>query len=340
VLVIVDPLMAFLAGDVNSHRDQDVRRALAPLSRLAEKTGAAVVVVRHLNKATGGSAIYRGGGSIGIVGAARSGLLVAKHPEDDAKRVLASIKNNLSAPAPSLVFGLAGAESGAVRVTWKGETSLNAAALLSAPTDPEERSAGQEAQDFLRDILSGGPRAAADVRKQANEAGVAWRTVERAKATLGVQAKRKGEAGKQGGGAREWALPAVNSANPEGWRPKTDTLSEGPENPAYVSKNNSSRLTPPNASGVKSAEPVGGVKAGASANPAVAVRALLASPPGWLGNQVAAARREGFPERLLKPLAAAISTHLYGTVRRDGETLPAVEAYLTHGVGCECEECS
>jgi hypothetical protein len=55
---------------------------------------------------------------------------------------------------------------------------------------------------------------------------------------------------------------------------------------------------------------------------------------------VAAARREGFPERLLKPLAAAISTHLYGTVRRDGETLPAVEAYLTHGVGCECEECS
>ena len=32
-LVVVDPLMAFLSGDTNSHRDQDVRRALAPLSR-------------------------------------------------------------------------------------------------------------------------------------------------------------------------------------------------------------------------------------------------------------------------------------------------------------------
>ena len=59
VLVVIDPLMAFLPGEVNSHRDQDVRRALAPLARLAERTGAAVVVVRHLNKASGGNALYR-----------------------------------------------------------------------------------------------------------------------------------------------------------------------------------------------------------------------------------------------------------------------------------------
>jgi RecA-family ATPase len=38
--VMVDPLMAFLSGDTNSHRDQDVRKALAPLAGLAERTGA------------------------------------------------------------------------------------------------------------------------------------------------------------------------------------------------------------------------------------------------------------------------------------------------------------
>jgi len=87
-LMIVDPLMAFLSGDVNSHRDQDVRRALAPLAAVAESTGAAVVVVRHLNKDSGGNVLYRGGGSIGIIGAARCALLVAKHPEDENIRNL------------------------------------------------------------------------------------------------------------------------------------------------------------------------------------------------------------------------------------------------------------
>ncbi|GFJ91707.1 ATP-binding protein [Phytohabitans rumicis] len=53
-VVIVDPLMAYLGGDVNSHRDQDVRRALAPLAKMAEQIGAAVILVRHLSK--GGAA--------------------------------------------------------------------------------------------------------------------------------------------------------------------------------------------------------------------------------------------------------------------------------------------
>src|SRR5438034_629662 len=60
-LVVIDPLMAYLAGEVNSHRDQDVRRGLHPLAHMAEQTGAAVVVIRHLNKVTGGNPLYRGG---------------------------------------------------------------------------------------------------------------------------------------------------------------------------------------------------------------------------------------------------------------------------------------
>ena len=78
--MVVDPLMAFLSGDTNSHKDQDVRRALAPLASVAQRTGAAVLIVRHLNKAGGGNTPYRGGGSLGIIGAARAGLVVAEDP--------------------------------------------------------------------------------------------------------------------------------------------------------------------------------------------------------------------------------------------------------------------
>jgi RecA-family ATPase len=69
-LVTIDPLVAFLAGTVNANRDQDVRRALHPVKDMAERTGAAILVVRHLRKAATDSAVQRGGGSIGIIGAA------------------------------------------------------------------------------------------------------------------------------------------------------------------------------------------------------------------------------------------------------------------------------
>jgi putative DNA primase/helicase len=95
-LVIVDPLVAFFSKKVDSHKDQDVRRALAPLAAVAERTGAAVQLVRHLSKGEGKNPVYRGGGSIGIIGAARIGSLVAKDPKDEERRVLAPVKNNLA----------------------------------------------------------------------------------------------------------------------------------------------------------------------------------------------------------------------------------------------------
>ena len=108
VLVIVDVLMAYLAGDVNAHRDQDVRRALHVLSAMADRTGCCVIVLRHLNKAGGGNALYRGGGSIGIIGAARAGFMCGTDPDDETgqPRVLASVKSNLAAEPPALAYRL------------------------------------------------------------------------------------------------------------------------------------------------------------------------------------------------------------------------------------------
>jgi subtilisin family serine protease len=76
-LVVIDPLMAYLGSDTNSYRDQDVRGILAPLARLADRTSAAIVVIRHFSKGQTPNVLYRGGGSIGIIGVAPDVKLMA-----------------------------------------------------------------------------------------------------------------------------------------------------------------------------------------------------------------------------------------------------------------------
>jgi hypothetical protein len=205
-LVIVDPLMAWIDSKHNTHRDQDCRRALHPLARLAEETGAAILVVRHLNKAAGLNPLYRGGGSIGIIGAARSGLLVAKDPDNPERRVLASTKCNLAKLPPSLVFDLSPSEpGGALRVGWMAESVHTAESLLAVPRDDEDRDAVQEAVEVLRAILESGPVPSEDVKRDARKAGIAERTLHRAKSVLGVKSRKVGFTGK---GSWQWSLPA------------------------------------------------------------------------------------------------------------------------------------
>ena len=85
-LLVIDPLSAFLGAGVDAHRDANVRQALANVADLAERTGLAVLCVRHLTKGGGSNPLYRGGGSIAFIAAARSGMLLAKDPESGPGR--------------------------------------------------------------------------------------------------------------------------------------------------------------------------------------------------------------------------------------------------------------
>jgi RecA-family ATPase len=190
--VVIDVLSAFLGSHVDSYRDQDVRAALMPLARVAERTGAAVVVLRHLSKTGGTNAIYRGGGSIGIIGAARAGLLVAPDPEDDTRRILAVTKSNLAAMPQALAYRLVGDEQYAcARIQWEGTTDHKAGDLLATP-DTEERSARDEAVEFLLDVLADGPVPSKQIDKLRRDAGIAERTLKRAKDKAGVETYREG----------------------------------------------------------------------------------------------------------------------------------------------------
>lgn len=198
-LVVVDVLMAFLPGKVDAHRDQDVRGVLSQVAAMAERTGSCVLLLRHLNKATGGSALYRGGGSIGIIGAARVGMLAAQDPEDESRRVLAVSKSNLAAIPSALGYRLVDSpEHGCARIDWLGVTTHSAQELLSIAADSDEdRSDRNEAVDWLSRWLvdQGGEAIASDVFKAAARDGLAKHTVQRARKRAGVSAHKDGFGG-------------------------------------------------------------------------------------------------------------------------------------------------
>ena len=241
-LLVVDPLMAHLGSDTNSYRDQDVRRALAPLSEAAERYGVAVVVLRHLNKATGGSALYRGGGSIGIIGAARVGLMAGRDPADENLVVLACSKNNIAARPDSLAFRLVSSpnDPGTAVIRWEGTSPLSAEDLCRpAPSDSPAR---DEAQDWLEAELEGGPRPAADLYRAAEAAGITEATLKRAKRRLNVESKRV--EGAAGDGYWVWELPRAEKAKGGNQAGKPKVLIPGGEHLSTLSGDGWPSATP------------------------------------------------------------------------------------------------
>lgn len=193
-LLIVDVFMAFLGPGTDSHRDQDIRRVLAALGAAADRQRCTVLLLRHLNKAKGGDPIYRGGGSIGIVGAARAGLLVGADPNDPTRRVLACVKSNLGVAPESLVYRLVDSpEHGVAHVEWLGTTHHDAKGLLGTPDpeeDPDERTA---VEHWLEDYLMvNGPTASKRVKNDAAKERFSEATLKRAKKKIGIEDRSSG----------------------------------------------------------------------------------------------------------------------------------------------------
>ena len=95
-MVVIDPLDSYLNPKIDGNKNSDVRRVLTRLRAVAEATGCAILMIRHLSKDPKvTNALYRGLGSIGYTGAARATFLVGRLPEDPEVRVLTGIKCNL-----------------------------------------------------------------------------------------------------------------------------------------------------------------------------------------------------------------------------------------------------
>ncbi len=223
-LLILDPLTAYLGG-VDSHKNAEVRAFLAPLSDFAEKTEMAVVCVSHLNKSSGNQAVLRVSGSMAFVAAARAVYVVTEDPHDDSRRLFLPLKNNLGPDQGGLAFRIESKEPEPNVVTsavaWEPEAinlSVNEALEL---VDAEERSAVDDAKEFLETLLIDGPCTVSKIEEEAKNAAHAWATVRRAKRSLGLESKKQGLQGPW-----VWQLSAKMLTDPEDAHP-TDVSTFG-----------------------------------------------------------------------------------------------------------------
>ncbi len=188
-LIIVDPLFAFVPSASDMYKPNEIRGLLSQLGAVATECGAAMIVVRHLRKSNSGKAIYQGIGSIDVIGAARSALLVAVHPEDPELRIMAHLKHNLAPKGDSWVYELKVEGDGNIPVLrWHGKSQITVDDLQGA--EPSGQNAQDAAMAFLREALKDGPKSATAVLAKAVSSGHAERTIDRARKAIGLKAKK------------------------------------------------------------------------------------------------------------------------------------------------------
>lgn len=200
-LLILDPIVSAVAGD--SHKGAEVRRSLQPVVALGQRLGCAVLGITHFSKGTSGrDPVERVTGSIAFAALARVVLVAAKVTGDsgdemEARRVLMRAKSNIGPDDGGFAYALERVEVApeveGQRVQWLEPLDGTARELLAeAETDNEDGSTASGVDGFLRGLLANGPVPAKAIKADADGAGYAMRTVQRAAQRLGVARRKDG----------------------------------------------------------------------------------------------------------------------------------------------------
>lgn len=200
ILIFIDPITAYM-GEANGHNTGDVRVALAPLQDLASRYNVAVVAISHLNKNGGnGKAINAVTGSTAYVAAARAAFLVAKDPNDESRRYLLQLKNNL-ANAAGLSFTIQskllpnGIEA-PLTVFNNEVVNINADEILGVSiAESSGNSVAHAAEEFLYEELKNGAVPTNELFARAKEVSISVSTLRRAQKRIGIVAAKGGYQG-------------------------------------------------------------------------------------------------------------------------------------------------
>src|SRR5262249_38928060 len=176
---------------------------LEALRRLAEQYQCAIVCIRHPAKSSqGGKALHRGLGSVDFIGAARTGMFVEQHPLDPTKALVAQSKSNIGPLGGTLLF-----RKRAGQFEWCGRSRLSAEMLAGSGRGPDPY-AFLEAVCWLELRLQDGlPVASTLVCDDAEEEGIPFPTLRRAKKALGVRSVKQGD-------QWDWQLLALRTIPP------------------------------------------------------------------------------------------------------------------------------
>lgn len=183
-LLILDPIQAYLGGGMDMNRANEARDMTKKLGALAEKTKCAIILIGHMNKASGNKAAYRGMGSIDFFAVARSVLLVGRVEGESNTRAVVQIKNNLAAFGHPKAFALS--EDG---FKWLGDYEITVDEVLGGITPKANKM--EQAKQMLRELAETQSAVLSnEIFDRANELGISKRTLENAKKELGVQTRK------------------------------------------------------------------------------------------------------------------------------------------------------
>ena len=183
-LLILDPIQAYLGGDMDMNRANEARDMTKKLAALAEKYQCAIVLVGHMNKAAGNKAAYRGMCSIDFFAVARSVLLVGRVEGEANIRAVVQIKNNLAAFGRPKAFELS--EDG---FHWLGDYEITADEVLGGIAPKANKL--EQAKRLLREVAeTNNAMQSNEIFNLAEEQGISRRTLENAKKELSIRAKR------------------------------------------------------------------------------------------------------------------------------------------------------
>lgn len=187
-LLILDPLQGYLGERIDMNRANEIREVMKAIGQVAQRTGCAIVLVGHLNKATGMSSAYRGLGSIDFRAAARSVLVVGRLRKNKNIRVLVHDKSSLAPEGKSLAFNL-GNEDG---FRWlDGYDEISAEDLLSGISSQQETKTMQ-AEEIIRTMLEDGTEIPGEeIVQAAARKQISRRTVNEAKKNIAGIVSRK-----------------------------------------------------------------------------------------------------------------------------------------------------
>lgn len=191
-LMVIDPLQAFLGANVDMNRANEVRPIFRKLADIAQSTGCAIVMIGHLNKASGTQSTYRGLGSIDIAAVVRSILFVGKVRDDPTTRVIVHEKSSLAPPGQALAFSL-GDQKG---FRWIGAYDISAEDLLAGGQGTRTELKQEQAVKLIYEFLSDGREASvAEINKEAMERGISERTVRLARNSMKdkLESERRGK---------------------------------------------------------------------------------------------------------------------------------------------------
>lgn len=203
-LVVVDPLMSVIGARIDTHRERDVRTALDPLAKLADRTGSVVLGIAHFNKGAGTDAASLITGSGAFKNVPRSVFGFARDESDEnGGRVMSQVKNSLGRDdLPSLSYLIESAEVPTKKGTattgkfvFTGESERSVADVLREggrdEGDPEDR---REVDGWLIEYLTseGGSAQAREVLRDGKASGFTEDALKKARKRIKASSQRQG----------------------------------------------------------------------------------------------------------------------------------------------------